>query len=131
MVFFSVAGVATIMTLGVGYVDDVTLGITVLNPVNQIKEATEAVRSIAQHWEKELYTTGGKLELLKCFWILLAWSWRNGQPVLWKKKHDEAELTLIQSESGDKIVITRKDVTNAPKRLGVRVSADGKWKRRR
>ena len=53
------------MTLGVGYVDDVTLGITVLNPVNQIKEATKAVRSIAQHWKKEQYTTGGKLELPK------------------------------------------------------------------
>ena len=60
---------------------------------------------------------------------MLAWSWRNGNPVLRKKKQDEAELTLIQSESGDKIVITRKDVTNAPKRLGVRVSADGNWKK--
>ena len=52
-----------ITTLGVGFVDDVTLGVTVDNPKDQIEDAKNAVSAMGQYWERELFTTGGKLEL--------------------------------------------------------------------
>ena len=76
-------------TVGVGFVDDVTLGTTVGSSLDetqkQIEDAVKSVQEMGQIWEKELYTTGGKLELSKCFWLLFAWTWRAGFPKLVKK----------------------------------------------
>jgi hypothetical protein len=33
---------------------------------------------MAQIWEHILYSSGGALELWKCFWYLLYWTWENG-----------------------------------------------------
>ena len=58
-----------IMTVGTGYVDDVTLGVSV--PIDQPqteKTVHSHVRKMGQLWEKLLFITGGRLELSKCFW---------------------------------------------------------------
>jgi hypothetical protein len=38
--------------------------------------------TLAQRWETLLYSTGGALNLSKCFWFLLSWRWRGGKPIL-------------------------------------------------
>ena len=44
-----------------------------------------------------------------------------------KKREVDVELILTQSETQDNVIIPRKDVHNAPERLGVQVAADGSW----
>ena len=116
---------------GTGFVDDVTLGATANQ--HEERESKEAslitkINRIASCWEKMLHTNGGKLELSKCFWILVAWKWRDGMPVM-KTLHDtNADINLIQSESGDAVTITRKSVEESPKVLGCHMAANGSWK---
>jgi hypothetical protein len=35
-------------------------------------------QACAQIWERILYSSGGALELRKCFWYLIYWQWLNG-----------------------------------------------------
>ena len=39
------------------------------------------------------------------------------------------ELKIVQTETGEVVTIPQKDVDKGPKRLGVRISADGSWKK--
>ena len=116
-------------TVGLGFVDDVALGTSIEDEavVHQIDQATEATKDMAQKWEILLHTNGGKLELSKCFWIIFAWGWRGGKPKLKKKQEIWTEMKIRQSSDGKKIVIPLKDVDKAPKRLGVRMAANGLW----
>ena len=36
----------------------------------------------AQTWERILYSSGGALEILKCFWYLVYWEWPQGRPAM-------------------------------------------------
>ena len=81
-------------TAGVGYVDDVTLGKSIEPKNNQVKEAVEAITEIGQTWEEELYTTGGKLELSKCFWVIFACTWRGGRATMAKKINVNEEVVI-------------------------------------
>ncbi len=40
------------------------------------------MQSVAQIWEWLLYSSGGALELPKCFWYLMYWEWVKGRPSL-------------------------------------------------
>ena len=75
-----------------------------------------------------LYTNGGKLELSKCFWILVDWKWRDGIAVMKSSNEIPAEVNMIQSESGENIIITRKEVDDAPKVLVCHMVANGSWR---
>ena len=55
----------------VGYVDDVTLGIILVPKKDQVKEAVDYIQDTGHTWEEEIYTMGGRLELTKCFWLIL------------------------------------------------------------
>jgi len=42
---------------------------------------TEILRHLqhnAQIWERLLYSSGGALNLKKCFWYLVFWKWKDG-----------------------------------------------------
>jgi len=95
-------------TAGVGYVDDVTLGRSIVPQNNPVKEAAEAIRETGQTWEEELYTTGGKLELSKCFWVLFAWKWRGGRATMVTPIEAKQKVVIIQSESGVPVTIPQK-----------------------
>ena len=45
-------------------------------------ELIAKAQACAQIWEWLLYSSGGALELWKCFWYLMYWQWVNGCP-LW------------------------------------------------
>ncbi len=82
---------------------------------------------MGQLWGKLLFITGGRLELSKCFWIPLTWKWHRGTPKLIFKQRREQSLQLWESESDEKIHITRKSAKGYKKRLGVWSSCTGKW----
>ena len=74
---------------GMGYVDDVTLACTTKkNSINndEIKKSSgleeqdviEEITMMGQNWEKMLYTNGGRLELKKCYIVMIAWKWVQG-----------------------------------------------------
>jgi hypothetical protein len=44
------------------------------------KEMIAKAQVMAQIWECILYSSGGALELRKCFWYLVYWTWENGRP---------------------------------------------------
>ena len=122
-----------------GFVDDVTLGCTHnnqnrSNDTNKLKkdvgnEVVKQITSSAQHWEKMLYTDGGRLELTKCYWIYVSWKWINGIAVLKTIQDSDLTMDLWQTEKKQSVVITRKSVSDAPKVLGCHVDVDGHWKK--
>ena len=130
IIFFSPNGEARFKSPGTGFVDDVTLGVTADMEDNEdVREdnLVKNINQIATYWEKMLYTNGGRLELKKCFWILVSWRWKQGKPVMKNIEDTKANITIQQSESKEEVIITRKEVTDAPKVLGCMIQADGKW----
>ena len=115
-------------TVGTGYVDDVTLNITVDNTEDQTESMVRRkIKHIAQTWEELLFITGGKLELSKCFWVPITWKWEKSRPKLNLKQHRATDLVLRESETHEKVLIPRLKPTSAEKRLGVNYSVDGSW----
>ena len=125
---------------GLGYVDDVTLcASSSIDGIDndEIKErgemeeeeVFEEIKKIGDAWETMLFTNGGKLELIKCFWIFVCWKWIRGIPVLKTPEEIKRELVIKQSEDGSEIKIPIKSGHEAPKVLGCYVAADGTWDR--
>ncbi len=118
----------TAMSVGTGYVDDVTLGLSIPRDQSQTEHKVyRHIKRMAQTWEKLLYITGGRLELSKCFWVPITWTWRNGIPYLANKRGSLKQLYLWESESKEAVKIQRKHGTDTEKRLGIYSSCDGKW----
>ena len=125
-------------SMGLGYVDDVTLGCTtqsevgnediIHTTVQEEQEVIEEITAMGQTWETMLNTNGGLLELKKCYWILLSWKWVKGIATLKNKEEVEAQMRIRQTEKNDTIIIPRKSVQDAPRVLGCHVAADGSWR---
>ena len=124
---------------GMGYVDDVTLGCTTNTPdidndnVVDMCETEEVqvvqdITKMGQSWEQMLHTNGGRLELKKCYWILVSWKWVQGIATLKKAEEVTATMKIHQSENNEDVNISRKGVDDAPKVLGCHISASGSWK---
>ncbi len=119
---------SSITTVGIGYVDDVTLG----NLLSAEQPQTESrvhrqIQRMSQLWEQLLYITGGRLELSKCFWIPITWRWQQGRPRMVTKNKRGKDLYLRESETKELIMIPRKLGSEAVKRLGVYHTCDGNW----
>ena len=124
-----VENIKEITTVGTGYVDDVTLGVSVPNTQQQSEKNVHShIRKMGQLWEKLLYITGGKLELSKCFWVPITWRWSGGKPVMNTKPSRSGELYLTESESKQRCLIPKRKGTDVEKRLGVASACDGKWR---
>ena len=61
---------SNISTVGTGYVDDVTLGMSVSRLQKQTYgTARNQIKKMGKTWEQLLHISGGRLELSKCFWV--------------------------------------------------------------
>ena len=124
-----VEGITHLITVGTGYVDDVTLFVTLENTEQQTeRHVKRKIKFMATQWERLLFLTGGKLELTKCFWMPITWAWKKGDPILSRSRSGGVELHLKESESGQRVLIPRIKGSDVEKRLGVRYSIDGSWK---
>jgi hypothetical protein len=65
--------------VGEAFIDDIGLG---TNEGDNHLCLINNLQILAQQWEKLLYSTGGALNLSKCFWFLLSWQWIDGRPIL-------------------------------------------------
>jgi hypothetical protein len=76
-------------------------------------------QACAQIWERFLYSSGGALELRKCFWYLIYWQWVNGQPEMCPNISCPGIITLTSGNVPNYTVIPRLEVWEAQRTLGV------------
>jgi hypothetical protein len=110
------------------FVDDTSLGFTDSTGSQTLQNLTDSLTNIAQTWEKLLSLSGGSLNLKKCSWYALHWTWaKNGQPTLSKIEPHHKDLTLTTQGQDEKppTTITRCDTDTATRILGVYLSPDG------
>ena len=118
-----------ISTVGTGYVDDVTLGISLPAEDPQSESTVRRyIRKIGQIWEQLLYISGGRLELSKCFWVPVTWKWTKGKPKMQSTSKTRAkDLYLFESESRSEVLIPKLSGKTAVKRLGVWTNCEATW----
>jgi hypothetical protein len=118
---------------GDAFVDDAGLGSTVALPQNadpaMVQRSAictvENLQTIAQQWEKLLFSTGGELNLQKCFWFLLSWQWTGRRWKLNNTAKAPATLRLTSGNSFQPIDIKRIEPTASYRTLGVHISPSG------
>ena len=98
-----------IQTVGTGYVDDITLCLSIPREQNQSERSVyRHLKRMSQLWEQLLFITGGRLELSKCFWVPITWRWNHGKPRLVTKNNRSKDLFLRESETKDFVLIPRQ-----------------------
>jgi hypothetical protein len=78
----------------------------------------------AQHWEKLLYTSGGKLEIPKCCFAIFQWLFDDiGRAKL--QDTIKYHLHIKSSDNGKLMTIPQMSTGDAYKYLGVHIALDG------
>lgn len=128
MVIYSVNTTTPITFIGEAFVDDAGLGTndTQRNSLPTPEHAlVHNLQQLAQEWERLLYSTGGALNLQKCFWFLLSWKWEQGKAKLQSQSSFPAQLTMTSGADPNPTVIKRIEPTDTFRTLGVHVTPDG------
>ena len=62
------------------FVDNTTGGINDTKDIepSTLADLAQRLHKLAQHWEKLLFASGGRLELNICFYYIICWKWTNG-----------------------------------------------------
>jgi hypothetical protein len=81
----------------------------------------------AQTWERILYSSGGALNIKKCFWYLVHWEWHKGRPSMATSVMTLAMITLTSGSTPVYEVVPRKEPWDAMRTLGVRVAPDSNF----
>jgi hypothetical protein len=107
-----------------GYDDNTAMAI--LNDI--VTETTQ----LAQHWEELLWSTGGQLELKKCFYYIVSWWFdeKGGAHMhtLKELKDRNIKIDITQSETNTPATIKPKDCREAHRTLGPMICPDEKNK---
>jgi hypothetical protein len=107
------------------FVDDTDVAVNDAETPYTAQELAQVLQIDAQHWEKLLFTSGGKLELTKCFFYLMYWKFDDdGLPSLTKKADLPHKLMLYQGNDREQTEIEQKDCSEPHKTLGVMKSPD-------
>jgi hypothetical protein len=124
IVLTSVNKAHTSRSKGCAFVDNSGLGCS-QNSVcpSQPTDIVQDLHALAQEWEQLLYSTGGALNLQKCFWFLISWRWKNGQAVCHTTKSYPKELSMTSgSNTSETETIKRIEPTESYRTLGVWIS---------
>jgi hypothetical protein len=93
------------------------------------QDCTKNMATMAQHWEKLLWSTGGALELPKCWYYLVHWNFDSiGNPTMLTKHqmaHFQLKTIQIENSSGDSQTIEQKDITEHARTLGYMACPSG------
>jgi hypothetical protein len=90
---------------------------------NHIGQVAQDLRETAQKWETLLHSTGGALELSKCFYYLVQWKFdKRGNPSIAPPDPDIPPIELVSSANGDTVKIKQLDCSEPHKTLGVLIS---------
>ncbi len=86
----------------------------------------EDLQKLAQEWERLLFSTGGALNLQKCFWFLLTWRWNNGHAQYASENEVPGDLSMTSGNTlNSPTVINRISPTESYRTLGVHISPSG------
>jgi hypothetical protein len=111
---------------GEAFVDDTTLWNTLPGGSSVTRVVANAAHK-AQTWAKLLWVTGGKLNLKKCYWYAVSWSFKpTGEPVLSSISDDPHLRIDIKQGSDPTTSVERVEATVGRRTLGARLSPDGK-----
>jgi hypothetical protein len=95
-----------------------------------LRKLIEESEAMSQCWERILWSTGGKLELTKCFYYILHWVFdEKGRPRLMTKReltvdNEIKRMRLIDSSSDKRVKIPFKDCRTPHKTLGTMLQGD-------
>ena len=109
--------------VGEAFVDDSGLGVNSSQDDQQL--LISDLRILAQQWEKLLFSTGGALNLSKCFWFLLAWEWKGSTQVIQTSITALGTLYLTSESDPTQIAIPRIEPSDTFRTLGVHISPSG------
>jgi hypothetical protein len=91
-----------------------------------MESLVEATEEAAQCWESLLFSTGGKLELSKCFFYLVYWVFNEeGEPSMLGPDAVTQQVQIIDSKTNLPIEIEIRPSNESHKTLGVMEAPDG------
>ena len=108
------------------FVDDTSLGFT--DTGHQTQDAMIIqLAHIAQTWENLLFYSGGSLNLKKCSWYTMYWTWINGRPTMQSPDPTDHKLALRTqgNTNNPPTPLTQTTTNKATRILGVYLSPDG------
>jgi hypothetical protein len=92
------------------FVDDTDVAVNDATKKYTTTELAQVLQTDAQHWEKLLFTSGGKLELSKCFFYIMYWTFsEDGIPRLTPESNIPHKLMLHQGNDNEPTKIEQKD----------------------
>jgi hypothetical protein len=107
------------------FVDDTDVAVNDTEERLTSREMARVLHTDAQHWEKLLFTSGGKLELSKCFFYIMYWKFtEDGMPSLTPKTELPHKFMLNQGSDTEPTEIGQKYCTEQHNTLGVMKSPD-------
>jgi hypothetical protein len=122
----SVAKTNRISFVGEAFVDDTGLGTNNFTSENNHKDLILNLQRLAQTWEKLLFSTGGALNLSKCFWFSLSWRWTNGHAKIHTALSAPGQVQMTSEEDLETLLtIPRIEPTSSFQTLGVHISPLG------
>jgi hypothetical protein len=130
----SVNGATKFSSEGDAFIDDAGLGSTIAFPSSvdhaiiqrSPPQVIANLQKLAQQWERLLFSTGGALNLQKCFWFVMHWTWNAGHPVLATTATLPANLSLTSGQDlGNEITIPRIEPSTPYRTLGVHITPSG------
>ena len=88
---------------------------------------TREMEEISQNFERKLFSTGGALNLEKCFWYLISWRREaNGKATMATTIQTLEEIKLTQGyKLGEKVTIHRESCGIAQRTLGTWINPTG------
>jgi hypothetical protein len=108
------------------FVDDTYIGFSDHGIYKSAAAMISRLQEISQHWERLLSLSGGALNLSKCGWYLMYWTWKNGRPILQPPSPTDPGITLTSGfESQKRHSIHRAPLTQSTRMLGVHLNPLG------
>jgi hypothetical protein len=105
-----------------GFVNDTSIFTNNRSPHDSVAQLKEKLEFDGNYWAGLLAASGGHLELIKCFYYILTWSWdHNGNPspqLIVDQDKNTSPLILTTSHGIDQ-ELHQKDISHSHKTLGV------------
>ena len=113
------------MRLVDAFVDDTSLSFTEDDLSQSFDQILLWLQDVAQKWERNLFFSGGALNLKKCSWNILYGTWPKGIPTLVTKSPTGATVQLKTQNDQTPLPIRRTQHDEATRMLGVYISPSG------
>jgi hypothetical protein len=106
------------------FVDDTDLYVSVDTTFTTLAQQAQHA---AQHWEQLLNTSGGALNLKKCFWYRITWEWIHGFPRMHPNSQGLATIQLTNGHDDTLHTIIHKECWEGMQTLDVRLAPLGNF----